>query len=88
MIIVLIIISWLTIVAIIVNACRSAANGDELLSHETAEAPRRRAGGTAGGTLWQDGPGLTGAHQLRLAHVGDLPRYGSRVRGGRCATGS
>ncbi len=84
MIIVLIIISWLTIVAIIVNACRSAANGDELLSHETADAPRRRSGGA----LWQDGPGLTGAHQLRLAHAGDLHRHGSRARGSRCATGS
>jgi hypothetical protein len=86
MIFVLILITWLTIVAIIVNACRSAARGDEFLSHETSDAtrPRRRTGGA----LWQDGPGLTGAHQLRLAHVGDLPRRGSRARGSRCATGS
>jgi hypothetical protein len=84
MIFVLILITWLTIVAIIVNACRSAARGDEMLAQETSYAPRHRA---AGG-LWQDGPALAGAHQLRLAHVGDFPRHGSRVRGGRCATGS
>jgi len=84
MIFVLILIAWLTIVAIIVNACRSAARGDELLSREAHDAPRRRATGA----LWQDGPGLTGAHQLRLAHVGDFPRRGSRARGSRCATGS
>lgn len=84
MIFVLILIAWLTIVAIIVNACRSAARGDELLSHETSDAPRR----LTAGALWQDGPGLTGAHQLRLVHAGDFPRRGTRVRGSRCATGS
>jgi hypothetical protein len=83
MIFVLILIAWLTIVAIIVNACRSAARGDELLSRESSDAPRRRSTGA----LWQEGPGLVGAHQLRLAHVGELPRRGTRVRGG-CATGS
>ena len=84
MIFVLIPIAWLTVVAIIVNACRSAARGDEFLSRETAEVPHRRATGA----LWQEGPGLTGAHQLRLAHAGDFPRRGSRARGSRCATGS
>jgi hypothetical protein len=85
MIFVLILIAWFTIIAIIVNACRSAARGDELLSRETADAPRPRR--RTAGALWQDGPGLSGAHQLRLAHVGEIPRRGTRVRGG-CATGS
>jgi hypothetical protein len=90
MIFVLISIAWLTIVAIILNACRSAARGDEMLTRKTSDAaaprPRSRVA-TSAGALWQDGPGLTGAHQLRLTHLGGGSRHSSRARGG-CATGS
>jgi hypothetical protein len=42
MIFVLILIAaWLTVIAIVVNACRAAARGDEALARTTAEAPIR-----------------------------------------------
>ncbi len=88
MIFVLITIAWLTIVAIIVNACRSAARGDQLLTRESASAPSLRASvGIDASVLW-DRPGLTATHHLQRVHAGAFGGRGERVRGGSCATGS
>jgi hypothetical protein len=88
MVFVLITIAWLTIVAIIVNACRSAARGDQVLAHENASAPQLRASiGIDVASLW-DRPGLTATHHLQRVHAGAFGGRGERVRGGGCATGS
>jgi hypothetical protein len=88
MLIVLILIAWLTIVAIVVNACRSAARGDEMLQQDPAPVPAPQSPGRIGGVAWADGPALGVRH---TAHVGtaDRPRVSSvRARGGQCAAGS
>ncbi len=88
MIFVLITIAWLTIIAIIVNACRSAARGDQLLAEESPSAPRLRASvGIDASALW-DRPGLTATRHLQRVHAGAFGGRGERVRGGSCATGS
>ncbi|HEX5851655.1 MAG TPA: hypothetical protein VFY36_01055 [Solirubrobacteraceae bacterium] len=84
MIFVLILIAWLTIVAIIVNACRSAARGDRLLANESSATPQLRARiGIDAGAL-----GLTATQHLQRVHAGAFGGRGERVRGGGCATGS
>jgi hypothetical protein len=93
MIFVLILIVWLTIVAIIVNACRSAAHGDEMLAQAKSSSPQHRerltTSGPSGRVPWVDGPALTGTRHVN--RVGTASRSGLhavRVRGSRCAAGS
>jgi hypothetical protein len=90
MIIVLILIAWLTVVAVIVNACRSAAQGDRILAQEISSAvPVPQARGRrvmSGGVYWAEGPAVTVGH---AHHVSDRSRArGVRARGGHCAAGS
>ena len=89
MIFVLISIAWLTIVAIIVNACRSAAAGDEILARGPASAAPHRAGARIDVRPLRDRPGLTATQHLQRVHAGAFgSRGGERIRGGSCVTGS
>ena len=85
MIFVLIPIAWLTIIAVVVNACRGAARGDELLS-QAALADR----GATPRLLWRDGPAAAGAGHLHMerAHGARPIDHIARQRGGRCTAGS
>jgi len=90
MIIVLILIAWLTVVAVVVNACRSAAQGDEMLKQETSSAvpvPQARSRRVMSGRVYStEGPAVTVGH---AHHVSDWSRArGVRARGGHCAAGS
>jgi len=80
MIFLLILIAWLTIIAIVVNACRGAARGDELLAEAShVSSPN------GGRLLGRDGPaapGLRSIERPRSAHGN------ARHRGSRCPAGS
>ena len=85
MIFALISIAWLTIVSLVVIACRMAARGDAALASATAAPPvperivlHRRA-------RWQEAPLHAGSSRLSAATT--RPARG-RVRGTSCATGS
>jgi hypothetical protein len=85
MILILILIAWLAIIAIVVNACRAAASGDEMLAHSTASGshpsdPMRPS--------WHDGPALTGMRHIDRASASRSRSRGTRDRSGRCAAGS
>ena len=84
MIFVLISIAWLTIVAIIMNACRSAARGDEMLARESDTAPHL----DARSVRTRPGPGLTATQHLQRVHASAFGSRDERVRGGSCVTGS
>jgi hypothetical protein len=87
MVIVLILIAWLTIVALVVNACRAAARGDETIARSAAVGPAPDGYPTRAARLpWSDGRANAGAHQLHRV-VGSTTRAG-RARGEQCATGS
>jgi hypothetical protein len=87
MIFVLISIAWLTIVAIILNACRSAARGDEILARGPASAAPHRTGAGIDIRPLRDRPGLSATQHLQRVHAGAFGSRGERVRGGSCVTG-
>jgi hypothetical protein len=88
MLLVLIPIAWLAIVAIVVNACRAAAHGDELLAQVSSDGTHRDRASTARGASWHEGPALTGMRHIEHASAGRSQLRGVQGRRGRCATGS
>jgi hypothetical protein len=89
MIFILIAVAWLTVLAIVVNACRSAARGDQMLAESLSSSPRHAGARVARAAFWGEGPALVGAHRLDRVHP--ATRSGSRTiraRGERCAAGS
>jgi hypothetical protein len=89
MLIVLIPIVWLTIIAIVVAACWSAARGDEMLARPTSGALQRDSRiATSRRAAWTDGPVLTGTRHAGRVGVASRSRVrGVRTRGGHCTTG-
>jgi hypothetical protein len=78
-------IAWLTIVAFVVLACRSAARGDALMA-QSDSANDEGSSATNARTRWQDGPG-TGTRGLRVSRSGAVVRgRGGRGRGAQCPT--
>jgi hypothetical protein len=83
-------IAWLSIVAIVLVACRSAARGDRVMRQEAPQPPPRSLPPMAR-VRWQDGPG-SGAQGLRAARSGTVVRERvsraghSRGRGAQCTT--
>jgi hypothetical protein len=83
MLLVLIPIAWLTIIAIVVNACRGAARGDAIMAQATWRSDERAPIGAR--LPWSEGPALTGRRHLDRASGSRAALRGTRDRGGRCA---
>ncbi|HEY4897034.1 MAG TPA: hypothetical protein VII01_13190 [Solirubrobacteraceae bacterium] len=83
MLFVLIPTAWLTIISLVVVACRMAARGDAAMA--AAGAPVRERVVLHQRARWQDAPLHAGASRLSAATT-RAPR--TRVRGRSCAAGS